>query len=349
MVDSGEALSPPADTMRERVGDSRPKVWFLIDGNRWVVAGILLGISFVVITLGGLLFPRPFETALTTSSIRSLFQSIFLATVTSIALTLTIGQLILSEEMGDLGEQRSRMQDEIQFRKDVQTSMDVGVPPATPTGFLRTLLLGARQDATALGDQVAEEPDSEAAAEVERFATLIDEHGKQVMGDLENAEFGTFETLSGVLDFNYSWKTRTARRLRGRHAEDLSPETDRLLEELVQNLSLFGPARQYFKLLYYQHELIDVSRVLLYTAMPALGLTTFMGFAFDVAPFSGTVAGLDVAFVLVSFVIVLSLFPFALLLSFVLRMVTVSQRTLTIGPFILREEEDAEDIGAVDN
>jgi hypothetical protein len=190
MVDSEEVLSPPADTMRERVGDSRPKVWFLIDGNRWAIAGILLGISFLVITLVGLAFPRSFETALTTSSIRSLFQSIFLATVTSIALTLTIGQLILSEEMGDLGEQRSRMQDEIQFRKDVQTSMDVGVPPATPTGFLRTLLLGARQDATALREQVAGEPDSEAAAEIKRLATLVDEHGKQVMGTSTTRSLG---------------------------------------------------------------------------------------------------------------------------------------------------------------
>lgn len=191
MVDSEEALSPPADTMRERVGDSRFKVWFLINGNRWAVAGILLVVSFLVITLVGFAFPRSFETALTTSSIRSLFQSIFLATVTSIALTLTIGQLILSEEMGDLGEQRSRMQDEIQFRKDVQTSMDVGVPPATPTGFLRTLLLGARQSATALRERVAEEPDSEAEAEVAALADLIDEHGQQVMDDLDDAEFGT--------------------------------------------------------------------------------------------------------------------------------------------------------------
>ncbi len=335
--------------MRERVGDSRPKTWFLIDGNRWFVAGLLLVVAFAIILLAGALFPQPFETVRSTDQIRSLFQSIFLATVTSIALTLTIGQLILSEEMGDLGEQRSRMQDEIQFRKDVQTSMDVGVPPATPTGFLRTLLLGARQDATALSEQVTEEPDSKATAEVAEFAGLVADHSDRIMDDLDDAEFGTFETLSAVLDFNYSWKTRTARRLRGRHEGGLSAETDHLLDELVQNLSLFGPARQYFKLLYYQHELIDVSRVLLYTAMPALGLTTFMGFAFDIEPFSGTIVGLNSAFVLVSFVIVLSLFPFALLLSFVLRMVTVSQRTLTIGPFILREEEDAEDIGAIDN
>ncbi len=334
--------------MRERVGDGRLKVWFLIDGNRWAVAGLLLVVSFLVIMLVGLAFPRSFEAALTTSSIRSLFQSIFLATVTSIALTLTIGQLILSEEMGDLGEQRSRMQDEIQFRKDVQTSMDVGVPPATPTGFLRTLLLGAKQSATALREQVAEEPDSTAATEVTMLADLVADHGQQVMDDLDDTEFGTFGTLSAVLDFNYSWKTRTARRLRDRHGDELSPETDRLLDELVKNLSLFGPARQYFKLLYYQHELIDVSRVLLYTAMPALGLTTFMGFAFDVAPFAGTVLGLDSAFVVVSVVIVLSLFPFALLLSFVLRMVTVSQRTLTIGPFILREQADAEDLDRVE-
>jgi hypothetical protein len=220
-----------------------PLVWFLINENRWLVAAILLAVSFVVIAIAGTFFPQPFETSLSTDQVRSLFQSIFLAIVTSVALTLTISQLILS----------GRMQDEIQFRKDAQTSMDVGVPPATPTGFLRTLLLGANQDAMTLREQVAEEPDSEATAEAAELADLIADHSDRIMDDLDDAEFGTFETLSAVLDFNYSWKTRTARRLRGRHEDELSAETNRLLGELVQNLSLFGPARQYFKLLYYQH------------------------------------------------------------------------------------------------
>lgn len=151
-----------------------------------------------------------------------------------------------------------------------------------------------------------------------------------------------------MLDYNYSWKARTARRLRDKHADALSEQTDTTLGALIQNLQLFGPARQYFKLLYYQHELIDVSRILLYTAMPALGLTTYMAFAFDTGLTTGTVLGLDITFLFVSLMAVLALFPFALLLAFILRMLTVSQRTLTIGPFILRESEESVEVSELD-
>ena len=39
-----------------------------------------------------------------------------------------------------------------------------------------------------------------------------------------------------------------------------------------------------------------------------------------------------------------ALLPFVLLLSFVLRIATVAKRTLSIGPFILRESARTEDI-----
>ena len=57
--------------------------------------------------------------------------------------------------------------------------------------------------------------------------------------------------------------------------------------------------------------------------------------------FSGAILGVDASFLFISFVAMVALFPFAVLIAFAFRMITVTQRTLTIGPFILRESADA--------
>lgn len=342
-----ETIAPPANTMRERVGYSRAKMWFLVEGNRWLVSGVLLLVTFAIVVLAGVFVSGSVADAFDNSTIASLFQSIFLAIVTSVALTLAIGQLILSQEMGHLGEQREKMLSEVSFRGDVEQSAGVGVSPATPAGFLRTLTRAVEEKATRVQESVADDADDEATAQVAEFAEVVTDHSQQIDADLETAEFGSFDVVSAILDYNYSWKVRTGRRLQDKHTGAIAERTEERLDALVRNLQLFGPARQYFKLIYYQHELIDVSRVLLYTVMPALGVSAYMSFAFDVNRFGGSVVGIDTAFLVISFVAMIGLFPFAVLVAFIFRLITVSQRTLTIGPFILRESSDSGQIKEV--
>jgi len=42
--------------------------------------------------------------------------------------------------------------------------------------------------------------------------------------------------------------------------------------------------------------------------------------------------------------VTVSMLPFTLLLSYILRIVTVTKRTLSIGPFILRETDRSVDV-----
>jgi hypothetical protein len=233
------------------------------------------------------------------------------------------------------------MSDEVSFRGYVEEAAGVAVSPATPAGFLRTLIRGIEDEAMRVRESLADEPETEATTQIAEFVAVVIDHSQQIDTDLETAEFGSFDVVSAILDYNYSWKVRTGRRLQDKHAETISEQTDETFEDLIQNIQLFGPTRQYFKLIYYQHELINVSRVLLYTVMPALGVSVYMGFAFNMGQFSGTVLGVDAAFLLISFIAMIALFPFAVLVAFTFRLITVSQRTLTIGPFILRESEDA--------
>nr|MCH7662101.1 hypothetical protein [Euryarchaeota archaeon] len=99
------------------------------------------------------------------------------------------------------------------------------------------------------------------------------------------------------------------------------------------------PAREHFKTLYFQWELINLSRAILYAAVPALVVVAGMLMYVDVDAVSGATMGVDNLVLLTSGAFTISLIPFVILLTYILRIATVAQRTLAMGPFILRESE----------
>ena len=98
-----------ADTMRERADESRLKLWLLIGANRLVVTGVLSMGFFAVFMLGSLLEPSLSALLLERAVIEAIFSSMLTAIITAVTLVVTIGQLIVSQENGPLGEQRQRM------------------------------------------------------------------------------------------------------------------------------------------------------------------------------------------------------------------------------------------------
>ena len=86
-----ETISPPANTMRERVGYSRAKMWFLVTGNRWTGSGLLLFVTFAIIVFAGVFVSGSLSSVLSSSTVSGLFQTLFLGVVTTVALTLAIG------------------------------------------------------------------------------------------------------------------------------------------------------------------------------------------------------------------------------------------------------------------
>ena len=335
-------LSPPADSMRARTGETRGKMWFLITANRWVVCGLVLAGTFVLLVALGQFGPRSTQHLMTTEASGSVFSSMIIAIVTSVTLVLTVAQLVLSQEIAPLGEQRERMQSEVGFREEVEERLDADVSPPEPAGFLQSLVDLSDDRARAIADAVDEDAadeEGDAADEISRFVDGLTDHGETVRTDLADAEFGSFEVLLPVLNYNYSWKIFAARRLRHKHADSLSEEAHEAFDELIDALRLFGPAREYFKALYFQWEIINVSRAMLYGSMPALALTGYMLFLVDPGLLTEAVFGIETAFLFVSAVFVVTLVPFAVLLAYILRVLTVVKRTLSIGPFILRETE----------
>lgn len=322
----------PTETMRERVGENRYKLWILMRMDRMVLAeaiasmvfGALLAISFV----GPAPMHRVVETA---DGLWWVFSALITAVITVVALVVTFNQLVLSQELGALGDQRKRMQDAEAFREDVEQWLDVEVSPPEPASFMSAILASIHHHADTI------QPADEIGEELLSYRNEVCEDARTVGDSLENAQFGTFDLVFAALNFNYSWKIYEAKRLMAEREAHLSEQSMTALEDLVTILGFFGPAREHIKTLYFQWELVNLSRAMLYSSLPALVVATGMLLYVDTAGVSATTLGVDNLVWLVTVGITVALLPFFILVSFVLRIATVAKRTLAIGPFVLRD------------
>jgi len=330
-----------ADTMRGRAAGSRLTLWLLVRASRWAVAAAVLAVLFVGLVALGALDPVGLRAAMgKTDPVETLFQALVTAIITGVTLVVTIAQLVLSQELGAVGDQRERMEGAMAFREDVEAVLEEPVSPPDPAGFLRALIDATGARAATLSASVATGHDAATRERVETYADALRADAAEVSDRLDGASFGTFQVLSAALDFNYSLKIYRARRLRADLGGGLSEEATAAIEDVLEALTLFGPAREHFKTLYFEWELTSLSRTIIYAAVPAL-LVSIGGVLYLSTPAAvpGSLLGVDHVVWVVSGATTVAIAPFALLLAYVLRIVTVTKRTLAMGPFVLRETD----------
>lgn len=327
--------------MRERTEESNLKLWILLRLNRWVLTGGILALMFFGIAILSLLDLSPIQAVVSqTGAIQTLFGPFMGSSVLAgVTIVVTLNQLVLTQEIGPVGDQRERMNEAMDFRRDVESSSNVGLAPPEPSAFLRQLIAAMEDRAETLHERLSEEADEELQAEIDDYVGAINEDAEMVRDNLEGAQFGTFDVIWWVLDFNYSRKIFRARQIQENYGGDFSEEANETIDELIQTLTFFGPAREHFKTLYFQWEVINLSRSVSYAAIPAIFAAVGMLLYTDATAVAGTTFGVDNLAWLVSFAFVVTLTPFIILLSFIFRIATVAQRTLAMGPFILRETE----------
>lgn len=304
-----------------------------MEADRWLIAAGLTALIFFSMVLIGVADPSPLQQSMEASDPNeTLFQGFVTAIITGVTLVVTLNQLVLSQELGPVGDQRNRMEEAMQFREDVGDIIENNVSPQEPSKFLKTLIDEIKNRAEKL--QGLEDPPEE----LENYVSGLTENAEKVSQRLEDAQFGTFGLLSAVLNFNYSWKISEARRIRKQYGEQLENSEEKL-EDLEEALKLFGPAREHFKTLYFQWELVNLSRAMLYTAVPALIVSSSMIIYHDASAVKGVTLGISNDILITGLAMGISLLPFTIFLSYILRIATVAKRTLSIGPFVLREEE----------
>jgi hypothetical protein len=293
---------------------------------------------FVALVVLGALDPAPLRAAANSKDpIETLFQALTTAIITGVTLVVSLNQLVLSQELGPLGDQRERMSGTIEFRRDVADALDVPATPPEPSAFLRSLVDSVGNRAHRVGELIEDCADEEARERVSAYADSLTTNADEVTDTLEGEQFGTFDVLSAALNFNYSWKIYEGQRIEGEYESVLSDEALDAIDDLIRTLRFFGPAREHIKTLYFQWELVNLSRSILLSAVPAL-VVSIGGVLYldNPASLTGTFLGVDVLVWAVVAATVVSLVPFMVLFAYVLRIATVAKRTLSIGPFILR-------------
>jgi len=320
-------------TMRERATESRWKLWVLLGADRRVLTALTLVVVFL--TLVGLSQVVGTDLRSTMGSkdpIETLFQALLTAIITGVTLVVTLAQLVLSQELGAVGDQRDRMEGAMSFRHSVESVIESDVSPPDPASFLQSIVAAVGTNAAALADAV----DSDSNDRLASFAAELESDAAAVSDDLEDAQFGTFSVLFASLNFNYAGKIYEARQLAADEAT--SDEGREVLDDLVETLTYFGPAREHVKTLYFQWELTNLSRVIAYAAVPALVVSIAMiVYGDSTSVILGTYFGVDSLVWLVAAATTVALVPFVLLLSYIVRIVTVAKRTLAIGPLVLRD------------
>jgi hypothetical protein len=340
----GGAEDTPSDTLGGRIGGSRARTWLLLNANRRHVAAVFALSMFLVIVLASALDIAPMRQVVREqTALWWVFSPLIGAVITGVTLVVTFTQLVLSQELGSLGDQRDRMGGAIDFRDDVESWLDTAPTPPDPSSFLAALLDGVEARAQALQTAADDCDDDAIREEVAEFVTSLTDQTAAVGEGLENTTFGEFDVLYSALDFNYSWKIYEAKRLRHAHDEELTEEARAAVDDLVEGLKFFGPAREHFKTLYFQWELINLSRVMLYAAFPALSAAFFLQLYVSPSSFPGTYLGVDGLVWVVAAGVTVTLVPFCLLTAYILRIVTIAKRTLAIGPFILRDTDRTEE------
>ncbi|RBI58353.1 hypothetical protein DMJ13_27080 [halophilic archaeon] len=340
MSENGGNGISTGNTMRERSNESRLKIWLLLRTNRFLVTGILALFVFIGFMLFSVFLAPSLQSEIkSTDTIETIFSAMIGVLVTGTTLVVTISQLVLSQENGPLGDQRQRMSDAMDFRTYTKDLLG-DVVPVDPSAFLTVLVEETERRSEALDRIIARNDSSDVQDEVTEFVNSVHGNAQEVEDQLENAQFGTFDVLFAALNFNYSWKIFQIERMTADFDDELDDDQQTAFDELRTALAMFGPAREHIKTLYFQWALVDLSQYILYAAVPALviagGMLAFVG-----AETFGSATFLNIPVVtwVVGMAFTISLIPFLLFTSYILRIATIAKRTLAIGPLILRDSQ----------
>ena len=320
--DIGDSLSRKRDDAKE---------WLLLDGDRHVVAAGVLAVAFGTVALveiaGNI-------AAGTNGPLYYLLSSLLGGNITLITVVVSINQLLLGRELSTPGTLESQIQNVIDYRTEVEDAAD-SIAPVEPLGFLRLLFQNTEAEARELRAN-AERYNSDALDDVNTLVDDLLDHVGTVTDLLSEDDEATFSVLSTTLTTNYARQINSARRIRHGHAQLAGP-TRKTLENLIDRLQEIDVARQYFKNIYLQEELSSLSRRLLYAGIPAEIVTAAALLSLSEPP-GATVLTRHTPVMMIT-VVTVGFLPLALLFAYILRIATVTQRTVATTPFTTPEQE----------
>ncbi|MFC7195059.1 hypothetical protein ACFQL4_10975 [Halosimplex aquaticum] len=309
----------------------KPIDWVLYRGDRLVVSALLASLILTIL----LVLEWADLTALASpTALFYLFSAFIGGNLTLITVVLSINQLVLSRQLQAPGPLRKQIRQTEVFRADVAAVTDQPVTPVLPPQFLERLVRSTNGEARALAQSAGDLDDERVRRDIGALVDPLVADLDRVADSLERSGTSPFHALSAILNTDLATRIQTARHVEAVHGDALPDRVVSRVERLDNKLELLDISREYFKTLFMQKELSYLSRMLLYVGLPAEVSATVV--LLVVSSRTG-MPPLLAAPGVVPFAVVLSFLPLAVLFSFVLRVATVTERSVAIAPFTTPE------------
>jgi hypothetical protein len=311
--------------------------WILLDANRYAVTGALLTVTFLSMLTIGVVWPFEMRNLLTeTQAVQTVLNTFMSGIILLVSIVVSINSIVLSYDITSLTSQEDRMQAIVQFRRDLDELAEAEENPTDPIAFLQAMTESIRERATALETGV-DDADREIVRDVEDYVDSVIDTADTLESSLDRSTGSEFRVLWLGFEADYGKFMTESRRLASRYdSTGTAVSTDRF-DDLIQALELFVVGREYFKTLYYSHEISDLSRTLLVVSLPSIIITatTILAINANLLP-DVLIFGLPPLLTFVALAFTIALAPFIVLTAYMLRVATVARRAAGSGPFTLR-------------
>lgn len=293
--------------------------WILVSANRYIVGfGLLLIMTAVVVV--------PDITRLTIRNITPLkyiASALITGNITLITVVVVINQLILSKELKSPGSLREEIEQTADFRKEALTDPKA---PIKPADFMNQLLKQTQEHAQSLDRLI---PDSANGAE--RLLTDLPVECQRVSDQLNSSS----NTLTSVIvpfhSIDYAKYIQDCYQLQLNHKEEHHEELFTALDALSSDLSNLDIAEEYFTTAYMEEELATLSRVMASTGVVSVSMP--IALLYQLTTYTEASPPMTKLFIITVCTVIIGLIPIALLISFILRIATVTHYLAAITPF----------------
>ncbi|WP_224447906.1 hypothetical protein [Haloprofundus salilacus] len=308
--------------------------WLYLTGSRRVITLVVVLVVFAVVRL------------LTEAGVLHVASGSYLATLmasgafsgllTLITVVLSINQLILSRVFGSPSSLSEQLDGNLEFRRSVEEIADSPGSPNEPGPFLAFIGETLQREAGSFQERLAGE-DGELADEFEEYTTNLVEYGDHLTE--ARSDDSTVDVLLICLGSEYAQYLDQTREFENRHGERLSDGAAEQLDDILGLLKAVATVRQFFKTLAIQQDLARLSRRLIYLGVAALLVVYCFAQVYkSPSSLSPTLTAPTLRWVS-SAVAAVVFAPVALLVSYLLRVATLTLYTVSVGSFVPPEEQ----------
>ncbi|MWG33023.1 hypothetical protein [Halomarina oriensis] len=307
--------------------------WFLLEGGRMRIAGWMTGVVVVSTFTLGMLGVLGVEDR---GFVTSMFGGVISGLFSFVPIVVAVNQLTVSQLFGSPEQLRDEIRSVRSFRSSIEGRLpNETVAPTEPAAFLSDVL-GLVLDrvyelrAVVGRDGTTDQRRRDLQSDVDTYVRTVETQSEEIERQLDGTHQRLIAVLVPMMGDSYSRNVTDARRLAVEFEDVLSARAGTLLAELRELFVSMDVLRQYFKALYVQQELANLSRLIAYS-----GIASFLTSVFLILLFARgePLVGHVFLELLISVSLGIAFSPFAILVSYMIRIATIVKRTTAPGAF----------------